>query len=75
MVKIFIIVFFMISTNILYCYEFNGIVKDANTDIPLNGVTVRIEMTGFGTITNKGGLFSIKNIPAGDYNAVFSIIG
>ena len=42
---------------------------------PLQGVTVKIQETKLGAITNSKGYFSIKNVPVGIYAVKFSSVG
>ncbi len=55
--------------------KLSGQIKDAKTDQPLLGVTVRLEGTNFGAISDENGKFDIINIPPKTYNVVVSYIG
>lgn len=52
----------------------NGYVRDASDGEELIGVTVVVEGTGAGAITNAYGFYSIT-IPQGEYNIIFSYVG
>lgn len=52
-----------------------GIVKDANSGEPLPYVTIVINNTNQGTITDSLGHFSIKNVPVGRYEVRASFLG
>lgn len=55
--------------------NFSGIVTDAKTGLPLQGVSIYIEDLKSGTSTNKDGAFIIKNIPEGKHLIEVSHIG
>lgn len=55
--------------------NFIGIVKDKELKKPLQGVTIKILNTKFGTFTDKEGRFEIKDIPVGKYAVQFTYIG
>lgn len=42
---------------------------------PAPGVSVYLQELGKGTLTNAGGEFSFRNIPAGEYHLVISMLG
>ena len=48
-----------------------GVVTDTKTQ-PLPGISVALEGTKFGTITNEHGAFKIKNVPGGSYILILS---
>jgi len=52
-----------------------GYVKDANTQEPLIGVTIRLENTDLGGVTDIDGYYLISDIPAKTYNVVASYVG
>ncbi len=52
-----------------------GKVISANNQKVLQGITVRVEGTTLGAITNNEGKFSISNLPIGEYAVKFSSIG
>ncbi|MEL6562514.1 MAG: carboxypeptidase-like regulatory domain-containing protein, partial [Bacteroidota bacterium] len=52
----------------------SGLITDSENN-PIPGVTVQLEGTTLGTITNGKGKFEIKSVPAGTYNLQASFIG
>lgn len=52
-----------------------GIVREAGSQEPLIGATVRIEGTPFGATSDIRGRYRIANLPAGAYRVSFSYIG
>src|SRR5690349_24889766 len=52
-----------------------GPVNAARTGEPLVGVTVQIEGTRFGAITNSAGAYRIPNVPPGSYTLATRLIG
>jgi TonB dependent receptor/CarboxypepD_reg-like domain/TonB-dependent Receptor Plug Domain len=52
-----------------------GAVKDKNTQELLIGVTVQIDSTQFGAVTDLEGNFKISNVPVGSYNIKASFVG
>ncbi len=56
-------------------YDFVGFVFDKNSNRPLVGVTVRLEGTNYGTISNKSGFFRLTNLPKGEFNIIVSAVG
>ena len=52
-----------------------GKVTDAKTGKPIEYATVFFSNTSIGVLTNKKGVYVIKNIPPGGYNLVCVIIG
>ncbi len=55
--------------------KLSGYVEDAKTGEPLIGVTVQLENTDLGSVTNQSGYFEILNIPAKSYNVKASYVG
>ena len=52
-----------------------GVVKDSSTGQPLVGVSVSVEGTRYGAVTDGNGLFRVNLPSAGTYSIVFSHIG
>ncbi len=52
-----------------------GTIRDARTNRPLAGVTVRLLPTSQGTITNQQGQFSLPDVPIGSYTLRVSSVG
>ncbi|MBI5324113.1 MAG: TonB-dependent receptor [Ignavibacteriae bacterium] len=84
--KIYILPYFVIISilNTLFAQEnkidilkgiITGNVISATTNNPLKSVTIKIEETKLGALTDAQGKFTIKNIPAGVYTVKFSILG
>jgi hypothetical protein len=55
--------------------EVSGRVVSADTGEPLMGVHVFLSGTRLGAVTNSGGYYELRSIPAGNYKLVVSIIG
>jgi iron complex outermembrane receptor protein len=53
----------------------SGRITDSENGKPLSGVTVRLDKTGFGTISNADGTFFLRSVPVGSYTLIVSIIG
>jgi len=53
----------------------SGVIEDSTTKETLVGATISVKGTRLGTYTNKGGYFSLSNVPAGDRIIVVSSIG
>lgn len=70
----FIILVFLSKTiysqNIL-----KGVIKDASTNIPLQGATIYIPDLKTGAYSDSLGNYSIKNIPSGNYLVETSLVG
>jgi outer membrane receptor for ferrienterochelin and colicin len=52
-----------------------GMVNDENSGEPLAGANVFIEGTNLGAAVDLEGMFYILNIPPGNYNVIFEMIG
>lgn len=55
--------------------KITGYVRDAKTQEALIGVTVKLEDTTLGGVTDLDGYYRIPNIPVGTYNVVASFVG
>lgn len=55
--------------------KITGVVTDAETQQPLVGVTVSVQGTTWGAITDADGRYSILNVPVGTYTVVMSAVG
>ncbi|MBI9072665.1 MAG: carboxypeptidase-like regulatory domain-containing protein [Melioribacteraceae bacterium] len=53
----------------------SGSVLEKSANKPIIGVNIFISGTLWGTTTDEHGIYKIKNIPPGDHEIVFSIIG
>lgn len=56
-------------------HSISGIVRDATNGESMPGVSIRIQGTNIGTVTNIGGFYSIQNLSKGRYVLRFSVIG
>lgn len=75
--NLIIFIFLIVSPLALFAQnlaKLKGIVIDKNTGEPLAGVSVYIEATKRGTITDNNGNY-ILHIPVGEYNISFSFVG
>ena len=52
-----------------------GIVRDANTQEPLIGVSVQLVGTQWGTVSNEQGVYRLENVPLGSYTVQSTYIG
>ena len=66
---------FLFSTFIYAQQSISGVVVDAETDEPLFGVTVLVEGTAKGVVSDFDGNFTITNMDPGDYNLKLSYTG
>lgn len=55
--------------------NFKGKVIEKSTKQPIIGANVRINNTSFGASTDAEGVFTLSNVPAGDYLVTISYIG
>ncbi|MCY4562003.1 MAG: SusC/RagA family TonB-linked outer membrane protein [Flavobacteriaceae bacterium] len=73
--------FFTLSTAFLLCgqlsaqYTISGQVVDADTNDPLLGVSVLLQGTTLGTVTDFDGNYTLPNIESGNYVLVVSYTG
>ncbi len=65
---------FIYSQNLLPG-KISGYVKDANTNRPIEFVTVYLANTSLGCNTNSEGYFEIANIPSGTFTIICTIVG
>lgn len=72
-----LIFIFTVSTSVTYSANpsLRGIITDAKTGSALAGVTVTVENTPYGTITDENGLYVLRNIRQGEYHLLISYIG
>ncbi|MCX6155285.1 MAG: TonB-dependent receptor [Candidatus Kapabacteria bacterium] len=77
--KIIVFIIILLNLNSLSAQETTGIisgeVRDAETKQPLSSVTIKVEGTKLGAISNKQGYFVIKDVPAGAYNLKANLNG
>ena len=53
----------------------NGRIFDVQSQLPLEGATIVLEGSVFGTITDSEGYFKLQNIPSQSYNITASYLG
>ncbi|MBE8723404.1 TonB-dependent receptor [Flavobacterium hungaricum] len=51
------------------------LIKDAQTNVPINGITAKIEQTNLSAVSNTEGLITFENLQQGVYNVSFSMEG
>lgn len=74
--KLFLNVLLCLAITSLYSQNIvKGSIFNAHTKQGLTDVNVYLPSLEKGTSTNENGLFTLKNIPSGTYDIVFSIIG
>ena len=52
-----------------------GRIFDIQSQLPLEGATLLLEGTTFGTVTDSEGYFKLENIPSQSYNILASYLG
>jgi len=77
--NIYAIIAIMLLCNLQYSVAqgfgtINGKITN-NSNIPIEGATVVLDRTAFGTVTDEFGAFTIRNIPEGNYTVSVSAIG
>ena len=65
---------FLTSFGFAQSFDVGGVVKEANSGLPIPGVTIQIKNTTKGTTSNMDGKFSLKGIQSGS-TVVFSYVG
>jgi len=60
-------------TAITYAHEINGTVKDASTELPVEGVEVYNETSGASTTTDLAGYYQLTDISEGDVIYFYSL--
>ncbi len=56
-------------------YSISGSLSDKESAQPLAGCSVFLERTPYGTVADRNGHYLLKNIPAGHYNLLVSMMG
>lgn len=67
--------FIILSSQILSAQTFNGIVKDGQTQSPIEGVHVQLLNSSLGTVSDRDGKFLIDNFPSGKPTIRISAVG
>ncbi|MBV4358652.1 TonB-dependent receptor [Pinibacter aurantiacus] len=72
-------IFFLLFLTAFSLTSFAGVIKGRivshETGEVLTGAVIQIEATHYTAVTGLDGSFTIKNIPAGNYNIKFSMVG
>ena len=67
---------FLLGMGSLYAQNtLRGVVKDSDTDTPVQDVRVRLLGTTFETLSNAGGVFTLVGVPDGKFTFEVSIVG
>jgi hypothetical protein len=53
----------------------SGRIFDIQSQLPLEGATILLEGSAFGTVTDSEGYFKLQNIPSQSYNITASYLG
>ncbi|MBN2349716.1 MAG: TonB-dependent receptor [Bacteroidales bacterium] len=69
-----ILAFVGVYANSFSQHSISGNVSDTENR-PLIGANVILEDTGYGSVTDEGGNFLLKNLPGGEYNLRISYVG
>lgn len=73
--KIAFVLFFSFLQFCVVAQTITGIVKDAERNEPLSGVTVYIGNSSRSTVTNSNGAFSIEGFSNSSFELLFSLVG
>ncbi|ARK09248.1 TonB-dependent receptor [Fibrella sp. ES10-3-2-2] len=69
------ILFFSVLTTLCHAQQLTGVVRDTRSNTPLTDATVQLDQGQQGTTTNRRGLFTITNVPAGSHQVRVSLVG
>ena len=72
---LYMLIALAIATNAYSQNPVIGKVKDAETNLPIAGVTLYFPQLEKGTSSNLDGEFEFKNIPDGNFNLIITSIG
>jgi len=76
MKKILLLLIFLSVSIVVYSqHTISGIVKDSETNNPIEYANVYLPELEKGTVTNTDGSFTVNNLPKGNYRLVITIIG
>lgn len=75
MKTLFTLTILFVSTLSSFAQSITGIVKDAETQKPINGASITIKGKNTGTITNAEGQFSLKTSSNPPFTLVVSMVG
>ena len=75
--SLFVLVVVLVLTTCLHAQtgSISGVVVDKETQSPLVGVNVVVEVTPWGAATDLDGRYNIQNVPVGTYNLTYQMIG
>ncbi|SFB99979.1 Outer membrane receptor proteins, mostly Fe transport [Flexibacter flexilis DSM 6793] len=73
--SLFHILVVLFNTNAQSMGKMAGFVRDARTQEALIGVSIKLDGTNIGAVTNENGYYTINNIPTQSYNITASYIG
>ena len=76
--KNIILVISLLLFNIIFSQNtgtINGRIIDIKSQLPLEGATIILSGTAYGTVTNNEGYFFLENIPSNTYNVIVSFLG
>ena len=76
--KNIILVISLLLFNIIFSQNtgtINGRIIDIKSQLPLEGATIILSGTTYGTVTNNEGYFFLENIPSNTYNIIVSFLG
>jgi outer membrane receptor for ferrienterochelin and colicins len=70
-----IIITIIILASTVSAADLTGMITDAQTGAPLPGASVSISGTKFGSAADTDGRYTVANLPAGEYDVHFFLIG
>ncbi len=73
--KLLLTFFLILFAPILLAQSLRGIIKDSQTDVPLEGAHIQLINSSLGTVSDKNGKFLIKNFPIGKHFIRISAVG
>ena len=76
--KFYISLLFSLTTYLLTAQnagQLSGRILDEQTQLPIEGVTLILEGSTMGVVTDEGGYFNFKDVPSQSYNLIVSHLG
>jgi outer membrane receptor for ferrienterochelin and colicin len=76
--KFYISLLFSLTTYLLTAQnagQLSGRILDKQTQLPIEGVTLILEGSTMGVVTDEGGYFNFKDVPTQSYNLIVSHLG